>query len=179
MSSFASTTCLVSQCLSVRSPGNSRRRVPVKDCDQDRPSVPSHPGRRRADLLSGMHGPGRHHARTLPVQAGSYGAPGEPVARLAARLLLTVTPARRRLAGHSVGCQPEPGSDSESDSEGAQARSLPVTVTCHVIWRLCRLRARVRGSLRLARRGRDWSERAANERPGPAPPRPAPGSESA
>ncbi len=52
-------------------------------------------------------------------------------------------------------------------------------MTCHVIssWRLCRLRgvrARVRGSLRLARRGRDWSDRVASERPGPSesPPRP-------
>jgi hypothetical protein len=110
--------------------------------------------------------------RVLLLPGGIGSAPGEPAARLAARLLLTVTPARRRLARHSVGCQPEPGSDSESESEGPRSLPVTVTVTCHVIWRMCRLRARVRGSLRLARRGRDWSERAASERPGPAPPRP-------
>ena len=165
------------------SPGNSRRRVPVRDRDRGRPSVPSHPGRRRADLLSGIisararrHRDGHHcsdPASPGRVLLGGIGcAPGEPAARLAARLLLTVTPARRRLARHSVGCQPEPGSDSESESEGPRSLPVTVTVTCHVIWRMCRLRARVRGSLRLARRGRDWSERAASERPGPAPPRP-------
>jgi hypothetical protein len=72
--------------------------------------------------------------RVLLLPGGIGSAPGEPAARLAARLLLTVTPARRRLARHSVGCQPEPGSDSESESEGPRSLPVTVTVTCHVIW---------------------------------------------
>jgi len=176
----------VSPCQSrCESPGNSRRRVPVRDRDRGRPSVPSHPGRRRADLLSGMHGPGRHHESSWlgpgqsgpgPTTTGRHRQCSGRASRQAGGPATTdrhagppaVGPSRR----HSVGCQPEPGSDSESESEGPRSLPVTVTVTCHVIWRMCRLRARVRGSLRLARRGRDWSERAASERPGPAPPRP-------